>query len=130
MSMIEPNIAALLWFSVLWTVCCVAFFVLSGMFPLDARPDRAKRPGGTVLVIGNALLLAVLMVGTGRYGYEELRWTTLIIAGGVIFLFAPILFEAWPERWRDGRAGLAVVLGLLAGSLAFLNHGGRDAFGL
>jgi hypothetical protein len=43
-----------------------------------------------------------------------------VIAGGSVFLFAPGLFHLWPERWRDGRAGLALLSCMLGGSIAAL----------
>jgi hypothetical protein len=117
---IEPNLAALLWFAVCCTVACVAFLVLAGAFPLASRPDLAGSPAGTALAIGDALLLAVLVAGTAWFGWNHLRWTSLVIAGGSVFLFAPGLFHPWPERWRDGRAGLALLFCLLGGSIAAL----------
>lgn len=117
---IEPNLVPLLWFALSCTVACVAFLVLAGAFPLASRPDLARSPVGTALALGNALLLAVLVAGTAWFGYSHLRWTSLVIAGGSVFLFAPGLFNLWPERWRDGRAGLALLLCLLGGSIAAL----------
>lgn len=127
MSAIEPNLGALLWYALLCVICCLAFLVLAGMFPLDLRDERAKRPGGLPLVIGDALLLAGLAVGTAAYAWGSLRWTTLVVAGGLAFLFSPALFQAWPEAWRDGRLGLTVVLLLLIGGLALLQAVSMDA---
>jgi hypothetical protein len=39
---------------------------------------------------------------------------------GLVFLFAPTPFEAWPVRWRDGRAVLAGLLAMQVGTLAVL----------
>ena len=120
MASIEPNLLPLLWFALCCTVACVAVLVLAGAFPLASRPDLAGSPGGTALAVGDALLLAVLVAGTAWFGWSHLRWTSLVIAGGSVFLFAPGLFHLWPERWRDGRAGLALLFCLLGVSIAVL----------
>ncbi len=117
---IEPNAAALLPFALAWAVACVAALVLAGAFPLSSRPDLAGSPVGAALAVGNALLLAVLIAGTAWFGWSHLRWTSRVIAGGSVALFAPGLFHLWPERWRDGRAGLALLFCLLGGSIAAL----------
>ena len=120
MASIEPNLAALLWFALCCTVACVAFLVLAGAFPLASRPDLAGSPAGAALAIGDALLLAVLVAGTAWFGWSHLRWTSLVIAGGSVFLVAPGLFHLWPERWRDGRAGLELLFCMLGASIAAL----------
>jgi cytochrome bd-type quinol oxidase subunit 2 len=117
---IEPNLAALLPFALCCAVACVAFLVLAGAFPLASRPDLAGSRAGRALAVGDALLLAVLAAGTAWFGFSHLRWTSLVIAGGSVFLFAPGLFHLWPERWRDGRAGLALLFCLLGASIAAL----------
>jgi hypothetical protein len=120
MASIEPNLVPLLWFALCCTVACVAFLVLAGAFPLASRPDLAGSPAGTALALGNAVLLAVLVAATVWFGFSHLRWTSLVIAGGSVILFAPGLFHLWPERWRDGRAGLALLSCALGGSIAAL----------
>ena len=121
---IEPNMAALPPFALAWTVACVAVLVLAGAFPLASRPDLAGSRAGIALAIGDALLLAVLVAATAWFGWSHLRWTSLVIAGGSVALFAPGLFHLWPERWRDGRAGLALLFCLLGGSIAALGIAG------
>ena len=112
MDAIEPHWASLLWFAGFATVGTVAFLTVSGMFPLRSRPDAAKSSAATILVYGNAALLAALLVGTGWYGYAELRWSTLIVVTGLVVLFAPGLFEVWPAPLRDGPTGLVALVGI------------------
>ena len=120
MSAIEPNWMALLWFAVFTTVCALAFLVVAGMFPLRARPDAARSASMMTLIGGNAILLVTLLAATGCYGYVELRWSTLIVVTGLIVLFAPGLFQAWPSSLRDGRTGLVTLIAIQALALATL----------
>jgi hypothetical protein len=120
MQAIEPNWVSSLWFAGFATICTLAFLVVAGMFPLRARPDSARSGAATLLVGGNALLLAALLVGTGLYGYAELKWSTLIVVAGLVVLFTPGLFEVWPAPLRDGRTGLVVLVGIQILALAAL----------
>ena len=120
MEAIEPHWVSLLWFAGFATVGTVAFLMVSGMFPLGSRPDTARSISATMLVVGNAVLLAALLAGTGLYGYAELKWSTLIVVTGLVVLFAPGLFEAWPAPLRDGPAGLFALVGVQILALAAL----------
>jgi len=128
MDAIEPHWISLLWFTAFATTCAVAFLVVAGMFPLHSRPDSAKSGAATLLVVGNAVLFIVLLTGTGWYGYAELRWSTLIVVGGLVVLFAPGLFEAWPLPLRDGSTGLIVLVGIQMLALAALAKVGGPAW--
>ena len=120
MAAIEPNWVSLIWFTAFATVCMVAFLVVAGMFPLGSRPDQARSGAATLLVVGNGLLLLALLIGTGFYGYAELKWSSLIVVTGLVVLFAPGLFEVWPSSFRDGRNGLVVLTGVQILALATL----------
>jgi predicted permease len=120
MAAIEPNWISLIWFAAFATICMVAFLIVAGMLPLGSRPEAARSGAATLLVVGNGVLLAALLVGTGLYGYAELRWSTLIVVTGLVVLFAPGLFEAWPSSFRDGRTGLVVLIGVQILALATL----------
>jgi hypothetical protein len=120
MAAIEPNWTSLIWFAAFATICMVAFLIVAGMFPLRSRPDPAKSGAATLLVVGNGFLLSALLVGTGLYGYAELRWSSLIVVTGLVVLFAPGLFEVWPSSFRDGRTGLVVLIGVQILALATL----------
>ena len=120
MEAIEPNWVSLLWFAGFATVGAVGFLVVAGMFPLRSRPDTMRSNAATLLVVGNAILLAALWMGTGFFGYAELRWSTLIVVTGLVVLFAPGLFEAWPSSLRDGRTGLVVLVSVQLLALAAL----------
>ncbi|MES2197937.1 MAG: hypothetical protein V4517_26240 [Pseudomonadota bacterium] len=120
MQAIEPNWISSLWFAGFATVCTLAFLVVAGMFPLRARPEAARSNAATLLVGGNAILLAALLLGTGLFGYAELKWSTLVVVAGLVVLFTPGLFEVWPASLRDGRTGLVVLVGIQVLALATL----------
>src|SRR6185437_2984908 len=120
MNAIEPHWVSLLWFTACSTVCMLALLTVAGMFPWRSRPEQARSDGATLLIAGNAVLLAALSAVTCFYGYSELRWSTLIVVTGLIVLFAPGLFQAWPSSLRDGRGGLIALIGIQLVALAAL----------
>lgn len=120
MAAIEPNWGALLWFALFWGAACLAFLTLAGMFPLGSRPDEVRTVPGSLLIGWNALLLVALVIATVLFGYAHLRWTSLVVVGGLVVLFAPGLFEAWPSSWRDGLSGLVLVTLVQAAALGLL----------
>jgi hypothetical protein len=119
---LEPNVIALFWFMLLWGICCLAFFQLAGMYPIRRSEARDR----ILLVLCNTLLWVALLAGTLAFGWVELRWTTIVVAAGIVFLFTPALFQAVPARLRDGSAGMViggVTIVAALGLLAFLVSG-------
>jgi hypothetical protein len=127
MTAIEPNWLSLIWFALFASISSVALLVVAGMFPLGSRPEGAKSATATLLVLGNVVLLAALLVGTGLYGYAQLRWTTLIVISGLIFLFAPALIEEWPWRPHGATVQLLVLVSIQTLALAVLVKVGGSA---
>jgi hypothetical protein len=117
---IEPNGVALLLFAATFAASCVSFFTLAGMFPARARPLPVTGHIGGLLVILNLALLAVLLGGVALFAHETLRWTSIVVAGGLIFLFVPSIFQVIPNEWRDSRGGLIFLGALQIASLALL----------
>jgi hypothetical protein len=120
MDAIEPNWISLLWFAAFATIGTVSFLIVAGMFPLRSRPDATRSSTAALLIGGNAVLLAALLTGTVFFGYAELRWSSLIVIAGLVVLFAPGLFEAWPASLRDSKTGLVVLVGVQTAALAIL----------
>ena len=120
MQAIEPNGVALALFAATFAAGCMSFFTLTGMFPARARPLPVAGQIGNLLVLMNLALLAVLFGCVALFAHETLRWTSVVVAGGLIFLFVPSLFEVIPNRWRDSRGGLVVLGALQLASLALL----------
>lgn len=117
---IEPNALALALFAATFAASCLSFFTLAGMFPARARPLPVAGSIGNLLVALNLALLAALLGGVMLYAHETLRWTSVVVAGGLIFLFIPSVFEIIPNEWRDSRGGLLVLGALQLVSLALL----------
>jgi hypothetical protein len=109
---IEPNCLALALFAAAFAACCLSFFMLVGMFPPSARPPSIAGACGGVLVLANLALLLILLVGLASFAHRTLRWTSIVVFGGLIFLFIPAVFQVIPSAWRDSRGGLAI-LGLI-----------------
>jgi hypothetical protein len=120
MDMIEPNAAALPPFALAASIAGLGFYVLAGAFPLSTRGDLRAHPAGVPLAVANAFAFLALLAVALAFGVEHLRWTSVVIVSGLAFLFAPAAFHLWPQRWRDGAAGLAVMLALTAAALAAL----------
>ena len=117
---IEPNGLALALFAATFAACCLSFFTLTGMFPQAARPLPLTGYFGNLLVLSNLALLAALLAGLLVFAHETLRWTSVVVAGGLIFLFVPSVFQVIPDEWRDSRSGLLALGALQLVSLALL----------
>jgi hypothetical protein len=120
MNTIEPNVLALLLFAATFAACCLSFFTLTGMFPARARPLAVAGHVGSLLVLFNLALLAMLLGGVALFAHQMLRWTSVVVAGGLIFLFVPSIFEIVPNTWRDSRGELVFLGALQLASLALL----------
>lgn len=130
MDAIEPNWLSLIWFALFASVGGVAFLVVAGMFPLRLHPDVATSRTATLLVLGNAVLMIALLTGTGLYGYSELKWTTLIVVSGLIFLFAPAVIEEWQWPLRNAKIEMLVLVGIQILTLAVLAKVGGTALAI
>lgn len=85
---------------------------------MRAAPKDVQAGLGPLLVWLNAVVWAALMVAAIAYAISALHWTTIVVAGGFVFLFAPFVVQDLPDRLRDTRLGLNVLLCALAAALA------------
>lgn len=127
MDAFEPNFRSLLIFAAAWAACCIGGIHLAGMLPLSSAPAAVRSRGGVALVILNGVLLAALLALTVAFSYRELRWSSAVVVGGAIFLFAPFAVQDLPERIRDGKAGLILLVFVLVLALALLFLGGAPS---
>ncbi len=85
MEVVEPNWIALIAFTAAWVATCVAGFYVSGSLPLAMAPEQVRSGSGPTLVVFNAVILVALAAATLLYGLAELRWVSLVLAGGAVF---------------------------------------------
>ncbi len=127
MSAIEPNWVELIVFSLTWFLVCVGFFFISGSLPMSAAPAAVQGGAGPALVWANLALLLGLCIGVIAFGITALRWSSLVVAGGFIFLFSPFVVQDMPARIRDTQLGLLLVL--IVNGLAFAGLYATGAIG-
>ena len=126
MEVVEPNWIALIAFTAAWVATCVAGFYVSGSLPLAMAPEQVRSGSGPTLVVFNAVILVALAAATLLYGLAELRWVSLVLAGGAVFLFAPLAIEVLPPSIKDTKLGHWLMLALVA--LGFAALISMDAF--
>ena len=112
MSAVEPNWPIALMLALTWLVGCAGLLFVFGHLPLSAAPEGVRRGGGPVLVwLGLAVMVAVALA-TVLTAFESLRWTTMVVLGGFVFLFAPFFVQDLPAAIRDTQRGLVLVVTL------------------
>lgn len=131
---IEPNWIALIVFAAVWAVGCAGLFYLIGILPLSAAPAEVRRGAGPVLVVTNVGLVGALLLLSLLFAFAELRWTSLVVAGGMVFLFSPFVIQDLPKSLKDSKIGLSIVLVLTVAGLVLLYYAGglasaRSVFG-
>ena len=120
MDAIEPNWQALLVFLVAWLTGCVGFIFVSGNLPLRAAPQPVQAGFGPALVWVNLGMLVLLTAMTIGFAIAQLRWTSLILGGGFVFLFAPFVVQDLPRGLKDTQAGLVTLLVCLIAATGML----------
>ena len=120
MAVIEPNWPSLLVFLAAWLAGCIGFFFLSGNLPMRAAPPKVQEGFGPVLVWLNLVVLIGLIGFTLAFAVMQLRWTSLIVGGGFVFLFAPFIVQDLPRGWKDTQRGLVALLGLLLAAVGLV----------
>ena len=115
---------SLIVFVAVWAVSCVGMFYLIGTLPIAAAPEAVRRGIGPVLVILNTILLAALIISAFLFAVAELRISSLIVAAGMVFLFAPFVVQDLPLWLKDNKLGLIIMLSLTVAALATLYFAG------
>ncbi len=128
MDAIEPNIGALVLFAATWLVCCAGAIQISGLLPLTNAPVEVRSGGGAILLFVNIALLLVVTALSLFYCFRELRWPSIVVAGGIVFLCSPFVTQDLPETLKSGRTGLSLLALVLLIALATLLDAGALDF--
>jgi hypothetical protein len=102
-------------------VLAVALYGLtaSGHFPADARSDKFRAGAGALVLWATLVATALAAASILIQSWWILPWYFSLLGGGTMLLFAPLLLQAFPDSFVDGRFGLlafsvcAVVLAAL-----------------
>lgn len=124
MEAVEPNWQGLIVALAAWLAGCVGFFFLAGNLPVKAAPKAVQTGIGPGLVWLNLAVFTVLAGLTGWYAVHELRWTSIVVGGGFVFLFAPFIVQDLPGRLKDTQAGLMVLLVLGGAAICLVKAAG------
>ncbi len=89
-------------------------------------PHEVRSGGGGILLFFNIALLLLVTALTLFYCFRELRWSSVFVMGGVIFLFSPFVTQDLPEAFKAGTAGLAILALALSIALAILLGAGAQ----
>ncbi|MGA7325057.1 MAG: hypothetical protein WBX25_11370 [Rhodomicrobium sp.] len=128
MDAIEPNTRALAIFAVAWLICCAGAIHLSGLFPFAQAPTSIRTAGGAALLCTNVAFLLAVTALTLVYCFKELRWTSIVVVGGLIFLGSPFIAQDLPDAIKASKAGLALLATLLMLVIAILLAAGAQDF--
>ncbi len=81
---------------------------VSGHFPAEFRSETLKGSSGAITLWGS---IAVATLATGLTllkGWQTLPWYAVVIGGGAMLLFAPLLLRPLPDNFVNSRRGLLV----------------------
>lgn len=118
MSGVEPNWVMAIMLAGTWLIGCAGLLFVFGHLPLSAAPETVQRGAGPVLVWAGVAVMAGIAIGTVVMAADALRWTTSVVLGGFVFLFAPFLVQDLPASIKETQGGLALVVGAGVGVLA------------
>jgi hypothetical protein len=90
------------------SVLLVALYGLtaSGHFPAEFRPPKLQRGPGRVVLWTSMLATGLAGLAALVRAWSLLPWYAVLIGGGAMLLFAPLLLQPLPDSFVDGRRGL------------------------
>jgi hypothetical protein len=102
------------WIALGLLVACVLLAVLyslavSGHFPAHLRSPSLQRGWGALLLWGTMAATALAAGAAGLFSWSALPWPATVIGGGAAVLFAPLLLQALPDSFVNGRRALLVL---------------------
>ena len=88
----------------------ISIIFLTGMFPVASRLKNMQRSTGSLMVLLCAfttLILLIALISTAT----SVQWPFLVIAGGLAFLVAPMIYQAIPQALTEGPSGALSLIG-------------------
>lgn len=92
---------------------------VSGHFPWSQRPASSRSAAGAALTWLTLLVAVAAAAAAVRFAWMRLPWPAIVIAGGLVLLFAPLLLRPLPDWFVDGWGAL-IVFAAAAGALALV----------
>lgn len=93
------------------SVFCVGIggVVVSGAYPVEARPARLQGRAGSFLVTLLTIMVMALAGASVWFGVGHLPWPAAIISGGLALLFSPMGFQVVPSSFWDSCPGVTAM---------------------
>jgi hypothetical protein len=97
----------------MFAVALLALYGLtvSGHFPAELRVAALKTSIGAATLWATLVAACLSAVVTITAALRVLPWSAIIIGGGAMLLFAPLLLRPLPDRFVNGYAALVVFAG-------------------
>jgi hypothetical protein len=83
----------------------------SGHFPAATRSPEMKSQSGATILWGTLGMAGLATVIALVAAWIALPWYAIVIGGGAMLLLVPLLLQAFPDRFVDGRVGLLSLAG-------------------
>lgn len=101
-----PPVAELIVFMALVLAFSLYGLTASGHFPREHR-NPTLRSGAGALILWGSIACAVVVLGAALLlAVERLPLYAAVIGGGAMLLIAPLILQAFPDTFVDGRGGL------------------------
>ena len=102
-----PHVSMLLLFMANVLMLALYGLTVSGHFPAEHRAEHLRTGAGPLLLWATIAATAAAAVITLLFAWRLIPWYAAVIGGGAMLLFAPLLLRPFPDRFVNGRAGLA-----------------------
>lgn len=89
---------------------CVALYGLavSGHFPAEHRAETLRTPAGAAILWTTMAIALLAIIVAIAFAWRSIPWYAAVIGGGGVLLAAPLVLQAFPDSFVDGRAALTV----------------------
>jgi len=101
-----------LWFAALILVIALYALSASGQFPKEHRAFSLASGLGKFMLFGSILLTLLCFAGAVSIAWMKLPWYATVIGGGISLLIAPLILQAFPDSFVDGRSSLLTFSGV------------------